>query len=68
MCTNFGPIHKGNNEALQGLAKVVREASERGWGIEIHVLRDERPVVLVLRPKTWEGRGVLGCHVAPMSN
>jgi hypothetical protein len=63
ICTNFGPTNIDNHNSLQGVASVVKKAHDDSQSIEVHVLRDQESKVVVLRPRLWEGRGLLGCKV-----
>ncbi|KAL0565877.1 putative 26S proteasome regulatory subunit [Marasmius crinis-equi] len=52
--------------SLQPLAEVV--AANENQSISIKVLRDGNPVFLSFVPrKGWGGRGMLGCHIVPLS-
>ncbi|KII90614.1 hypothetical protein PLICRDRAFT_106449 [Plicaturopsis crispa FD-325 SS-3] len=51
--------------ALQPLAELVNGSENRP--LPIKVLRTDQIVTLRLTPKTWGGRGMLGCHIVPYS-
>ncbi|GLT43696.1 hypothetical protein SLA2020_176290 [Shorea laevis] len=55
----FGSVKAGDN-LLQMLAAEVQ--ANQGHGIAILVLRQGAPVNLTVTPRTWQGRGLLGCH------
>ncbi|ORX77968.1 hypothetical protein BCR32DRAFT_328713 [Anaeromyces robustus] len=60
----FGSINETNHENLKALAKTVMDNKNKP--INITVLRKENTLVnLVLTPKEWSGRGLLGCHILP---
>jgi PDZ domain len=76
----FGPIHgtmNGIGALVQEAAtahqrigirvqrRVEEEALAAGEGITVS--SQSGHVVLVLAPKSWSGRGFLGCHIVPVS-
>ena len=64
----FGNIKHDNHENLQKLAVVVPDAAARRTSLQIVVERPEAGHVrqtLILRPRPWVGRGLLGCHILP---
>jgi hypothetical protein len=82
LIVSFGPLHAENNDHLRAIAGLVLEAAEQKQSIEIHVLRnntvagngpsdtrniDWERVTLLLNPRPWQGRGLLGCHIVPYS-
>jgi 26S proteasome non-ATPase regulatory subunit 9 len=50
--------------SLQVMGKLVSESENRV--LDVEVLRNDEKVSLKLRPKTWTGRGLLGCHLKPI--
>ena len=34
--------------------------------VPVKLLRDGTPKTLALKPRTWQGRGVLGCNVVEL--
>eukprot|EP00890_Picochlorum_soloecismus_P002028 jgi/Picsp_1/2826/NSC_01052-R1_26s proteasome non-atpase regulatory subunit 9 len=50
--------------ALQVMGTLVAESENSVMDVE--VLRNDEKVSLKLRPKTWTGRGLLGCHLKPI--
>jgi len=72
---NFGHIHASNHDNFKAIAKLVSEAGEDQSAIAVSVRRKStelggvveviRTVTVELRPRTWSGRGLLGCHILP---
>mmetsp|Transcript_48289 Transcript_48289/g.140830 ORF Transcript_48289/g.140830 Transcript_48289/m.140830 type:complete len:221 (-) Transcript_48289:94-756(-) len=56
------------NACFAAIAKLVPESV--GQPVEVLVLRGQpaTKVMLTLTPKTWAGRGLLGCHLAPKTD
>ena len=50
---------------FRSIPEVVGEAARTRGEIVIDLLRDGAQARLTLRPRAWEGQGVLGCHVVP---
>ena len=64
---SFGGVTKSLVTAsLANVAGVVRD-NENG-SIKVVIRREGRTqdTVLVLRPQSWSGRGLLGCHLQPV--
>jgi 26S proteasome non-ATPase regulatory subunit 9 len=62
---SFGSVTAANSSgSLQKLAEEAQRSEDRV--VELLVLRADAPVVLLLRPRRWQGRGILGCHVLPL--
>lgn len=67
----FGSINDTNNKNLLALGELVPEAAGNNEAVKITVLRQTDPMddrirefeELTLRPRPWEGRGLLGCHI-----
>lgn len=51
--------------SMAPVAQVVRD--NQGAAVAVVVLRGAEQVSLSLRPRRWAGRGLLGCHLAPMA-
>ncbi|KAL4428566.1 hypothetical protein ABPG77_008878 [Micractinium sp. CCAP 211/92] len=58
---SFGGVTRQTPDTLQAVAALLRE----GQAMEAVVLRHGAPLVLSLTPRTWAGRGLLGCHLRP---
>ena len=82
LIVSFGPLHSENNDHLRAIAALVLEAAEKGESIEIRLMRRKgvaghvsaaetdsewEKVTLLLKPRPWQGRGLLGCHILPYS-
>ena len=60
----FGGVHAENHDQLRALARLT----QRSEGDELPVIaqREGARVEPRLRPRTWAGPGLLGCHLTPM--
>ena len=54
-----------SSAALAAVAGVLQQ--HEGQSVEALVLRAGQQVTLQLVPQRWEGRGLLGCHLRPLS-
>lgn len=69
LVVEFGRINHANHQNLMALGDIVPEAASNSEGIPITVSRqaassEERiSANLMLYPRPWEGRGMLGCHI-----
>ncbi|EJW87962.1 hypothetical protein WUBG_01128 [Wuchereria bancrofti] len=61
----FGSLHAGNFTDIKELGVVVQNSMDKP--IRVTVLRDSRPIRLELVPRTWPGKGTLGCSVLPVT-
>lgn len=59
----FGSVNKSNFQSLHSIAAVVSHSENKI--VEITVKRGGMPTRLVLTPKKWQGRGLLGCNIIP---
>lgn len=60
----FGSICDNLNEEITNL---VRSAAANHEIIELRILRGHTdPILLQLKPRPWNGRGLLGCHIVPI--
>ncbi|EAT33834.1 AAEL013890-PA [Aedes aegypti] len=62
----FGTVNAGNFRELSQIAAVVRSCENKT--VPVKVRRDGKLVELVLTPKSWSGRGLLGCNIVPMDS
>lgn len=62
----FGTVNAGNFRDLSQIAVVVKSCENKT--VPVKVRRDGKLVDLVLTPKTWSGRGLLGCNIVPMDS
>lgn len=60
----FGTVNASNFRELSQIAAVVRSCENKV--VPVKVRRDGTVVDIVLVPKVWSGRGLLGCNVVPM--
>lgn len=60
----FGPLVTW---ASQEIPRIVQQAAKGNEIVELIVQRRESSIstVLQLEPKSWTGRGLLGCHIVP---
>jgi len=79
LVTRFGPLHAKNNDRLRAMSILVPDVAGEGGRIQLVVLRrrssssstdyeDEtkwEKLTLVLRPRPFSGRGLIGCHIVP---
>jgi len=63
---SFGGISRAESDLAACFAQVQQLVPQSaGTSIELVVLRGAEHVTLSLVPKTWSGRGLLGCHLKP---
>ncbi|XP_055531566.1 26S proteasome non-ATPase regulatory subunit 9 [Wyeomyia smithii] len=62
----FGTVNAGNFRDLSQIAVVVRSCENRT--IQVKVRRDGALLDLLLTPKSWSGRGLLGCNIVPIES
>jgi hypothetical protein len=70
LIVQFGPtINHSNHDHLRALMPVVATAADSQQAIQIALLRKQAAkttlVRLLLVPKPWPGRGLIGCHIVP---
>uniref|UniRef100_A0A224YG67 26S proteasome non-ATPase regulatory subunit 9 n=1 Tax=Rhipicephalus zambeziensis TaxID=60191 RepID=A0A224YG67_9ACAR len=61
----FGSVNAGNFKDVTDIASVVQHSV--GRPVNVVVKRNADSVPLVLTPKQWHGKGLLGCMVLPVS-
>lgn len=61
----FGSVSGANFVNMQSIAVVVEHS--RGKSLPVLVRRDGLLKRLAVTPNTWSGRGLLGCHIVPVS-
>jgi len=59
----FGSIVAEDSSALQSIARLVGSSVEKP--IDLLIKRNEELIEMTLIPRTWGGRGLLGCHLTP---
>lgn len=58
----FGSINGSNfKDSLTQIGEVVRNMQNQN--VQLKIKRDEQLLDLILVPKTWTGRGLLGCNI-----
>lgn len=62
----FGSITASNFKDLAQIGELVK--SSQNQQVRIKVKRDNKTDELILVPKTWSGRGLLGCNIVPFSS
>lgn len=61
----FGSVSAANFVNMQSVAAVVEHS--KGKSLPVLVRRDDLQKRLSVTPNTWSGRGLLGCHIVPIS-
>uniref|UniRef100_A0A1E1XBK7 26S proteasome non-ATPase regulatory subunit 9 n=1 Tax=Amblyomma aureolatum TaxID=187763 RepID=A0A1E1XBK7_9ACAR len=59
----FGSVNAGNFTDVTAIAAVVQHSVDRP--VNVLVKRNAETLPLVLTPKQWHGRGLLGCTILP---
>lgn len=62
----FGSINASNFKDLTQIAEVVKY--KQNQQIVLKIRRNNRNQDLTLTPKTWSGRGLLGCNIVLLDN
>lgn len=60
----FGSVNAGNFQDVKEIATVVRHSIGRRVNVVVRRNADDVPIILV--PKQWTGKGVLGCAIRPV--
>jgi 26S proteasome non-ATPase regulatory subunit 9 len=60
----FGKVTEADPKAFASIAKLVGESVNKE--IKLKIKRGNEVLDLSLMPRTWGGRGLLGCHLTPM--
>ena len=60
----FGSVDCNISNPLNAIPAIVKNYIN--GKVELLVRREGREIALQLEPKTWEGRGLLGCHLSPL--
>jgi len=62
----YGGLHAENHDQLKALGRLTQRSA--GGEVQVIVRRASTasPVEICLRPRTWEGPGLLGCHLTPI--
>lgn len=64
---SFGPIFYETNDAMNCIPAYVGSNVNKPVDIQVRRLVSTQQMVikLTLTPKSWGGRGLLGCHLKP---
>lgn len=62
----FGTVNASNFRDLSQIAAVVRSCENKN--VPVKVRRDGKLLDLILTPKAWSGRGLLGCNIVPVES
>ncbi|XP_069121598.1 26S proteasome non-ATPase regulatory subunit 9-like [Argopecten irradians] len=60
----FGSITSSTFQSMQNIASVVQHSKDNP--LKVIVRRKDRETPLSLTPKSWSGRGLLGCNIVPV--
>jgi hypothetical protein len=70
----FGPLHAANHSHLKAIAALVPQMADEQTSIPITLKRrssrdrhnhETSTLTILLLPKPWSGRGLIGCHIVP---
>lgn len=64
--TCFGTINSSNFRDLAQIGELVKNSQNQQ--VRIKLTRDNKTEELILIPKTWSGRGLLGCNIVPFAS
>lgn len=60
----FGSVNSTNFKAITDIAAVVQHSD--GLQVNVKLKRDDRFVTVILIPRKWNGRGLLGCTIVTL--
>lgn len=60
----FGSVNKRNFTDISDIAGIVKHS--QGSNVELVIIRNNLKTRLLLKPKKWSGRGLLGCQINPI--
>ncbi|XP_011881654.1 PREDICTED: 26S proteasome non-ATPase regulatory subunit 9 [Vollenhovia emeryi] len=60
----FGSVHYRNFKSLTDIGKLVENS--RYKTVNVKIRRGSNVIVLLLTPRPWVGKGLLGCNVIPV--
>lgn len=64
--TAFGTITSTNFKDLAQIGELVKNSQNQQ--VRVKVKRDNKIDELILVPKAWTGRGLLGCNIVPFAS
>ncbi|XP_044730062.1 26S proteasome non-ATPase regulatory subunit 9 [Chrysoperla carnea] len=66
LIVEFGSLNINNFEELMDFAKVAKHSE--GIPMQVKIMRNNKLVEVSLTPRTWVGRGLLGCNILPLES
>lgn len=66
LITSFGTINATNFKDLAQIGELVKNSLNKQ--VRVKVKRNDKVEELQLTPKTWSGRGMLGCNIVPVTS
>ncbi|TRY74937.1 hypothetical protein TCAL_04578 [Tigriopus californicus] len=60
----FGSINADNFGNLKQVGDLVQNSKDQN--VRVKVIREGKSTAITLKPRTWSGRGLLGCNIVPM--
>jgi 26S proteasome non-ATPase regulatory subunit 9 len=66
LMVEFGTLNSDNFTSLKSVSTIVESSFDQN--IRVRVIRDGKLKTLLLKPKTWSGRGLLRCNIKPLDN
>lgn len=63
---SFGSITSSSFKDLAQIGELVKNSQNQQ--VRVKVKRDNKIEELILIPKTWTGRGLLGCNIVPFAS
>jgi 26S proteasome non-ATPase regulatory subunit 9 len=61
---SIGTINSTNFKDLAQIGELIKSCQNKS--VPVRILRDTSTIELTLVPKTWSGRGLLGCNIVPI--
>ncbi|CAM1302412.1 PSMD9 (predicted) [Pycnogonum litorale] len=61
---SFGSVNWDNFQNMKSIADIVQHSVEKK--IKLTIKRGDSTVNVTLTPKSWSGRGLLGCNIVPL--
>lgn len=62
----FGSVNCNNFKSLEDISRIVQHSINTS--VTLIVQRGRSKLQLLLCPKQWSGRGLLGCTILPIEN
>lgn len=64
----FGSVNSSNFKDLNQIGEIVKHSVNSQITVRIHRAPEKALLTVSLTPKTWSGRGLLGCNIVPIEN